>query len=193
MRMNYRLGCVPPQIRSKRRQKRNLSQSSRHSIMALSLSSKRSWRSSTWIATYIALLSPPEASMARALAFNRIMRSTAMNNVDSRYEWPSLVLESPQINLTGQRLGELLDRFGKSNILDWFVSQLIEETGMKDTLIYDITSLSNCSQPINFLNMRAIEMQNHFHKSILIQDKESLRCMISSQAVFPMSAYFLSL
>ena len=107
---------------------------------------------------------------------------SAMNNVDSRYEGPSLVLESPQINLTGQRSGELLGQLGESNILDRFISQLIEETGMKDTLIYDITSLSNCSQPINFLNMRAIEMQNHFHKSINLDSGQGIPVMYD---IFP--------
>ena len=89
--------------------------------------------------------------MVSALAFNRIMRTNAMNNVDSRYEGPSLVLESPQINLAGQRLGELHWRLGESNILDRFMSRFIEETGMKDAPISDTTSPSNCSQLINFL------------------------------------------
>lgn len=97
------------------------------------------------------LLSPSEASMVRALAFNRIIRPTSMNNVDSWYEGTSLALESPQINLTSQRISELLGRLGESNIPDQFMSQLIEETGTKDTLIYDITSLSSYSQLINLL------------------------------------------
>jgi len=97
------------------------------------------------------LLSPPEVSMVRALAFNRIVRPTAMKNVDSWYEGTSLALESPQINLTSQRVSELLGRLGESNIPDRFMSQLIEGTGTKNTLIYDITSLSSYSQLINLL------------------------------------------
>lgn len=89
--------------------------------------------------------------MVRALAFNRIIRPTAMRNVDSWYEGTSLALESPQINLTSQRVSELLGRLGESNIPDRFMSQLIEGTGTKDTLIYDITSLSSYSQLINIL------------------------------------------
>ena len=54
------------------------------------------------------LLPPSEASMVRALAFNRIIRPTAMKNVDSWYEGTSLALESPQINLASQRVSELL-------------------------------------------------------------------------------------
>ena len=57
------------------------------------------------------LLPPSEVSMVRALAFNRIIRPTAMKNVDSWYEGTSLALESPQINLTSQRVNELLGRF----------------------------------------------------------------------------------
>ena len=89
--------------------------------------------------------------MVRALAFNRIVRPTAMKNVDSWYEGTSLALESPQINFTSQRISELLGRLGESNIPDRFMSQLIEGTGTKNTLIYDITSLSSYSQLINLL------------------------------------------
>jgi hypothetical protein len=107
------------------------------------------------------LLPPTEVSMVRALAFNRIIRPTAMKNVDSWYEGTSLALESPQINFTSQRISELLGRLGKSNIPDRFMSQLIEGTGTKNTLIYDITSLSSY-----FLNMGTIVMANLFRKSI---------------------------
>ena len=97
------------------------------------------------------LLPPSEVSMVRALAFNRIVRPTAMKNVDSWYEGTTLALESPQINLSSQRLSELLCRLGESNIPDRFMSQLIEGTGTKNTLIYDVTSLSSYSQLINLL------------------------------------------
>jgi transposase len=97
------------------------------------------------------LLPPSEVSMVRALAFNRIIRPTAMRNVDSWHEGTALALESPQINLASQRVSELLCRLGESNIPDRFMSQFIEGTGTKNTLIYDITSLSSYSQLINLL------------------------------------------
>lgn len=97
------------------------------------------------------LLSPSEVSMIRALAFNRIMRPTAIKNVGSWYEGTALAIESPQIDLASQRTSELLCRLGESNIPDRFMSQLIEGTGTKRTLIYDITSLSSYSQIINLL------------------------------------------
>jgi len=97
------------------------------------------------------LLPSSEVSMVRALAFNRIIRPTAMKNVDSWYEGTALALESPQIDLAGQRVSELLCRLGESNIPDRFMSQLIEGIGTKNTLIYDITSLSSYSQLINLL------------------------------------------
>ena len=50
-----------------------------------------------------ALLPPSEVSMVRALAFNRIIRPTAMKNVDSWYEGTSLALESPQISYPHRR------------------------------------------------------------------------------------------
>ncbi len=69
------------------------------------------------------LLPPTEASMIRALAFNRIIRPTAMKNVDSWYEGTALALESPQIDLASQRISELLCRVGESNIPDHFMCQ----------------------------------------------------------------------
>jgi len=97
------------------------------------------------------LLPSSEVSMVRALAFNRIIRPMAMKNVDSWCKGTILAFESSQIKLSGQRLSELLCRLGESNIPDRFMSLLIEGTGTKDTLIYDITSLSSYSQLINLL------------------------------------------
>ena len=50
------------------------------------------------------LLPSSEVCMVRALAFNRIIRPTAMKNVDSWYEGTTLALESPQIDLASQRV-----------------------------------------------------------------------------------------
>jgi transposase len=97
------------------------------------------------------LLPSSEVSMIRVLAFNRIIRPMAMKNVDSWYKGTVLAIDSPQIKLSSQRLSELLCRLGESNIPDRFMSQLIEGTCTKDTLIYDITSLSSYSQLINLL------------------------------------------
>lgn len=97
------------------------------------------------------ILSPSEFVMLRALAFNRIIRPMAMKNVDSWYDGTSLALESPQINLSSQRISEFLSRLGESNIPEMFISRLLEETGTKSTLVYDITSLSSYSQLINLL------------------------------------------
>jgi len=97
------------------------------------------------------ILSPSEVVMASAMAFNRIIRPTAMKNVDTWYEGTSLALESPQINLSSQRISEFLNRLGDSDIPDRFMARLLEETGMKTTLVYDITSLSSYSQLINLL------------------------------------------
>jgi len=92
-----------------------------------------------------------EASLVRALAFNRIIRPTAMKNVGSWFEGTALALESPQINLASQRISEFLCKLGESNIPDRFTSQLIEGTGTANTLIYDITSLSSYSKLIGLL------------------------------------------
>jgi transposase len=97
------------------------------------------------------LLNPSEITMLSGLAFNRIIRPMAMKNVNSWYEGTSLALESPQINLSSQRISEFLCRLGESNIPEKFMSRLLEGTGTKSTLVYDITSLSSYSQLINLL------------------------------------------
>jgi transposase len=97
------------------------------------------------------LLTPSEVAMVRALAFNRIIRPMAMKNVGDWYEGTSLVLESPQINLSSQRVSEFLGRLGESDIPDRFMARLLEGTDTKTTLVYDITSLSSYSQLINLL------------------------------------------
>ena len=144
-------GCVPPpnEVKEKTKKKTAAIKSSFDygSIFVL-----QSIMEGLNLDRYLEVLLPPsEVYMVRALAFNRIIRPMAMKNVDSWYEGTSLALESPQINLTSQRVSELLGRLGESNIPDRFMSQHIEGTGTKNTLIYDITSLSSYSQLINLL------------------------------------------
>lgn len=97
------------------------------------------------------ILSPSEFAMVRALAFNRIIRPMAMKNVGTWYEGTSLALESPEITLSSQRISEFLGRVGEHDIPDRFMARILEGTGTKTTLIYDITSLSSYSQLINLL------------------------------------------
>jgi transposase len=144
-----------------------------------------------------ALLPPSEVSMVRALAFNRIIRPTAMRNVDSWYEGTTLALESPEINLTSQRVSELLCRLGESNIPDRFMSQLIEGTGTKNTLIYDITSLSSYSQLINLLEYgynRDGESLPQINLSLILDKEKGIPVMYDIfPGVFPMSVHFPAL
>jgi len=97
------------------------------------------------------LLSPSDSAMVQALALNRIIRPMAMNKVEAWYEGTSLALESPHVNLSSQRVSELLCRLGESDIPDRFMARLVEGTDTKSTLIYDITSLSSYSQLIKLL------------------------------------------
>jgi len=97
------------------------------------------------------ILNPAEFAMVRALAFNRIIRPMAMKNVGTWFEGTSLVLDSPGINLSSQRISEFLSRLGERDIPDQLITRLLEGTGTKSTLIYDITSLSSYSQFINLL------------------------------------------
>ncbi|OPY51788.1 MAG: Transposase DDE domain protein [Methanosaeta sp. PtaU1.Bin112] len=132
-----------------------------------------------------ALLPSSDVSMVRALAFNRIIRPTAMKNVDSWYEGTSLALESTKIDLAGQRMSELLGRLGESNIPDRFMAQLIKGTGTKDTLIYDITSLPSYSQLINLLEYgynRDVETLPQINLSLILDKEKGIPVMYD---IFP--------
>ncbi len=77
------------------------------------------------------LLSPSDAAMVQALALNRIIRPMAMNKVEAWYEGTSLALESLHVNLSSQRVSELLGRLGESDIPDRFMARLVEGTDTK--------------------------------------------------------------
>jgi hypothetical protein len=111
------------------------------------------------------LLPPSEVSMVRALAFNRIIRPTAMKNVDSWYEGTALALESPQINLTSQRLSEFLCRLGESKVPDRFMSQLSKEPAQKTPLFTILRACQVILSSSTFLSMGTTAMENHSRKS----------------------------
>jgi len=74
-----------------------------------------------------------------------------MKNVGAWYEGTSLALDSPAVRISSQRISEFLARIGEHDIPDRFITKLLEGTGTRSTLIYDITSLSSYSQFINLL------------------------------------------
>lgn len=98
-----------------------------------------------------ALLSDTEVAMVTAMTFNRLIRPLAMNHIDTWYSGTALVLNDPKISLSGQRISELLDKIGSSNIPDKLMGMLIEQNSTKRTLVYDITSLSSYSSLIRLL------------------------------------------
>jgi len=117
---------------------------------------------SVWILKYImqdlkidqylhGLLNDTEVAMVTALAFNRVLRPLAMQHIDTWYTGTVLPLEDPKISLTGQRISELLERIGTSNIPQQLMGKLLEENQTKKTLIYDITSISSYSSLMNLL------------------------------------------
>ena len=92
---------------------------------------------------YLEVLLPVlEVSMVRALAFNWIIRPTAMKNFDSWYIGTSLLLETPQINLTIQRVSELLGRLGESNIPDRFIVATLRFIPAKPGFNYTATIIN---------------------------------------------------
>jgi transposase len=97
------------------------------------------------------LLNDTEVAMVTALAFNRVLRPLAMQHVDTWYTGTVLPLDDPKISLTGQRISELLERIGTSNIPQQLMGKLLEENQTKRTLIYDITSISSYSSLMHLL------------------------------------------
>jgi transposase len=86
-----------------------------------------------------------------ALAYNRILRPTAMQNVQPWYEGSALYLEDKDLPLSSQRISELLARIGDSGIPDQFMAALCAHLQPTSSLLYDITSLSSSSHLMNLL------------------------------------------
>ncbi|MDO9033766.1 MAG: IS1634 family transposase, partial [Methanoregula sp.] len=97
------------------------------------------------------LLNDTDTAMVTALAFNRVLRPLAMQHVDTWYAGTALSLDDPKISLSGQRISELLERIGTSNIPQQLMGNLLKENRTKRTLIYDITSISSYSSLIHLL------------------------------------------
>ena len=96
-------------------------------------------------ATLEEFLSETETDTILSLVYNRILRPTAMTNVQSWYEGSSLWLRNNKLPLSGQRIGELLENIGKSNIPQEFMDRFVAHIEPGATLLYDITSLSSSS------------------------------------------------
>lgn len=87
-----------------------------------------------------------ETDTILALTYNRILRPTAMSNVQSWYEGSSLWLTNNKLPLSGQRISELFANIGQSNIPAEFMERFAAHTEPSATLLYDITSLSSSSR-----------------------------------------------
>ena len=102
-------------------------------------------------ATLEEFLSETETDTLLSLVYNRILRPTAMTNVQSWYEGSSLWLMNNKLPLSGQRIGELLENIGKSNIPQAFMDRFVAHIEPGATLLYDITSLSSSSKLLECL------------------------------------------
>ena len=97
------------------------------------------------------LLSETELAMVTALSFNRLIRPMAMNHIATWYAGTTLALDDPAISLSGQRISELLEKIGTSDIPDALMGRLLAEYNTQRTLVYDITSLSSYSALMQLL------------------------------------------
>jgi Transposase len=96
-------------------------------------------------------LSEDETDTVLALAYNRVLRPLALQNVQTWFEGSSLWLSNPDLNLAGQRLSEFLAALGKSNVPSAFMDAFTAQISPHATLLYDITSLSSSSKLLELL------------------------------------------
>jgi transposase len=92
-----------------------------------------------------------ERDTVLALVYNRVLRPTAMCNVQSWFEGSSLWLSNPDLPLSSQRISEFLANIGRGNIPEQFMVDFCSKINPGAILLYDITSFSSNSQLINLL------------------------------------------
>ena len=97
------------------------------------------------------LLTETETDTLLALAYNRILRPSAMTNIQSWYEGSSLWLHNKELPLSGQRISEFLSNLGRSNIPKEFMERFAAHVDPDATLLYDITSFSSSSKLLESL------------------------------------------
>lgn len=97
------------------------------------------------------LFNEKDRNMILSLAFNRVIRPTAMHNIKTWYEGSVLSLEWPDLPLKSQNISNLLSKVGDSDIPSEFMGRMFRNLGTKSTLVYDLTSFSSYSHMMNLL------------------------------------------
>lgn len=95
-------------------------------------------------------LSKEEVQVVLTLAYNRVVRPLAMNQIASWYQGTVLSAKYPNIHLSSQYLSTLLVKVGQEAIPFKFFQDLIANLTSQDTLFYDITSISSYTSAIQF-------------------------------------------
>ncbi|NLE24626.1 MAG: IS1634 family transposase [Clostridiaceae bacterium] len=102
-------------------------------------------------ATLEEFLSETETDTLLTLVYNRILRPTAMTNVQVWYEGSSLWLNNNKLPLSSQRISEFLANLGQKDIPEKFMRRFAAQIEPNATLLYDITSLSRTSKLLECL------------------------------------------
>jgi len=102
-------------------------------------------------ATLEEFLSETETDTLLTLVYNRILRPTAMTNVQVWYEGSSLWLNNNKLPLSSQRISEFLANLGQKDIPEKFMRRFAAQIEPNATLLYDITSLSSTSKLLECL------------------------------------------
>jgi transposase len=95
-------------------------------------------------------LTEKEVNAVLTLAFNRVLRPLAMNQIGSWYEGTILSAKYPDTPLSSQYLSNLLVKIGQEGIPFKFFQDLITDLSPLNTLYYDITSISSYTSAISF-------------------------------------------
>ena len=110
------------------------------------------------------------------LSYNKTLRPLPLYQTQTWYQTTDLKNQWPNLNLTSQRLSELLTEIGQSNIPNTFSTQLIQQITPTKTLIYDLTNLTSYSKTITLLEHGHKRKNNHNNTQqinlSLVVDKE---------------------
>jgi len=102
-------------------------------------------------ATLEEFLSETETDTLLTLVYTRILRPTAITNVQVWYEGSSLWLNNNKLPLSIQRISEFLANLGQKDIPEKFMRRFAAQIEPNATLLYDITSLSRTSKLLECL------------------------------------------
>ena len=112
-------------------------------------------------------LTETESKEIIAIAVSKIVRPLPLSSIDAWFSGTSLS-RTLSVDLKSQRISELLDRIGKSDLYRQFSRDLISRINPGNSLLYDITSL-----PLQYQRLSV-----HFRCHPLMHGSPEHRCPV---------------